>query len=238
MWYPYSACHVYTAYPTMHAVLFLFCFVISTLRLLLISRYSSVLLHYHLDNNIPTPVKQPCNAWGVPFMMASSIGNIFRVTGLMCGEFTSEVPWQKPVTRSFLIFLIDLRLNKRLSKQSRRRWLETLSRSSWRHSNVKNLDTIGQTTTKHNKAQTACIILAHIYMRFVSIRIEFHSACWHQIISRRIFDIRICPYICVFSRVFLYIFDGQTYLQMAAAISRDMRGTLRVKSGDGGISRI
>ena len=42
---------------------------------------------------------------------------------------------QRPVTRSFGGFF-DLRLNTRLSKQSRRRWFETLSRSLWRHCNV------------------------------------------------------------------------------------------------------
>ena len=36
---------------------------------------------------------------------------------------TGEFPSQRPVTRSFYIFF-DLRLNKWLSKQSRRRWLK------------------------------------------------------------------------------------------------------------------
>ena len=58
-------------------------------------------------------------------MMTSSNGNIFRVTGHLCGEFTG-LPTQRPVTRSFDI-LFDLRLNKRLSKQSRSWWFETLS---------------------------------------------------------------------------------------------------------------
>ena len=51
-------------------------------------------------------------------MMTSSNGNIFRVTGPLCGEFTGpgEFPTQRPVTRSFDV-LFDLRLNKRLSKQ-------------------------------------------------------------------------------------------------------------------------
>ena len=51
-------------------------------------------------------------------MMTSSNGNIFRVTGPLCGEFTGpgEFPTQRPVTRSFDVFF-DLRLNKRLSKQ-------------------------------------------------------------------------------------------------------------------------
>ena len=52
-------------------------------------------------------------------MMTSSNGNIFRVTGHLCGEFTGpgEFPTQRPVTRSYDVFF-DLRLNKRLSKQS------------------------------------------------------------------------------------------------------------------------
>ena len=43
---------------------------------------------------------------------------------------------QRTVTRSFEVFF-DLRLNKRLSKQSWGWWFETLSRPLWRHSNVK-----------------------------------------------------------------------------------------------------
>ena len=42
---------------------------------------------------------------------------------------------QRPVTRSFDVFF-DLRLNKRLNKQSRPRWFETPLRSLWRHCNV------------------------------------------------------------------------------------------------------
>ena len=49
---------------------------------------------------------------------------------------TGEFPTQRPVTRSFDIF-IDLPLKKRLSKQSRRRWFETPLLSLWRHCNVK-----------------------------------------------------------------------------------------------------
>ena len=45
-----------------------------------------------------------------------------------------EFPAQRPVTQSFDVFF-DLRLNKRLSKQSYGWWLETLSRPLWRHRN-------------------------------------------------------------------------------------------------------
>ena len=48
---------------------------------------------------------------------------------------TVGFPSQRPVRRSFDGFF-DLRLNKWLSKQSRLRWFETPSRSSWRHANA------------------------------------------------------------------------------------------------------
>ena len=66
-------------------------------------------------------------------MMTSSNGNIFRVTGPLCGEFTGpgEFPTQRSVTRSFGVFF-DLRLNKRLSKQPWGWWFETPSWSLWR----------------------------------------------------------------------------------------------------------
>ena len=70
------------------------------------------------------------------YMVTSSNGNIFRVTGHLCGEFTGpgEFPTQRPVTRSFDV-LFDLRLNKRLNKQSWGWWFETLSRPLWRQCN-------------------------------------------------------------------------------------------------------
>ena len=68
--------------------------------------------------------------------MTSSNGNILRVTGPLCGEFTapSEFPAQRPVTRSFDVFF-DPRLNKRLSKQPLGLWFETPAWSLWRHRN-------------------------------------------------------------------------------------------------------
>ena len=74
--------------------------------------------------------------WRHMTMMTSSNGDIFRVTGHLCREFTGpgEFPTQRPVMRSFDIFF-DLRLNKQFSKQSWGWWFETLSRSLWRHRN-------------------------------------------------------------------------------------------------------
>ena len=68
------------------------------------------------------------------FMMTSSNGNIFRVAGPLCGEFTGHRS-QRPATRNFDIFF-DLRLDERLSKHSWGWWFETPSHSLWRHCNM------------------------------------------------------------------------------------------------------
>ena len=66
--------------------------------------------------------------------MTSSNGNIFRVTGPLCGEFTGArwIPRTKASDAELCVFF-DLRLNKRLSKQSWGWWFETQSGSLWRH---------------------------------------------------------------------------------------------------------
>ena len=48
---------------------------------------------------------------------------------------TGEFPAQRPVTRSFDVFF-NLRLNKRLSKQSWGWWFETPTHPLWRHCNI------------------------------------------------------------------------------------------------------
>ena len=70
-------------------------------------------------------------------MMTSSNGSISALLAICAGNspITGEFPSQRPVTWSFDV-LFDLRLNKRLSKQWGSWWLETPSRSSWRHCNV------------------------------------------------------------------------------------------------------
>ena len=70
-------------------------------------------------------------------MMTSSNGSIFRVTGPLSGESSS----QRPVTRSFGFFF-DLCLNKRLSKQSWGWRFETPSCSLWRHCNDLNIPSL------------------------------------------------------------------------------------------------
>ena len=94
-------------------------------------------------------------AWDMSMtMMTSSNGNIFRVTGPLCGEFTGlgEFPTQRPVTRSFDVFF-DVRLIKRLSKHSRGWWFETLSHPLWRHRN---------TYLGHNKSHDVLHQIGHM----------------------------------------------------------------------------
>ena len=57
-------------------------------------------------------IRNMCSEIKLLNMMTLSNGNIFRVTGPLCGEFTGpgEFPTQRPVTRSFDVFF-DLRLN-------------------------------------------------------------------------------------------------------------------------------
>ena len=82
---------------------------------------------------IPTLIK----TWCLKNMMTSSNGNIFRVTGHLCEEFTCPrwIPRTKASDAELWCFF-DLRLNKRLSKQSWGWWFETQSRLLWRHCNA------------------------------------------------------------------------------------------------------
>ena len=70
-------------------------------------------------------------------IMTSSNGHIFCVTDPLWGE-SSGLRWIPRTKDSIadLWFFLDLRLNKPLSKQSRRRRFATQSRSLWRHCNA------------------------------------------------------------------------------------------------------
>ena len=84
-------------------------------------------------------------------MMTSSNGNIFCVTGHLCGEFTGPrwIPHTKASDAELSCFLWSAS-DKPLSKHSRGWWFETLSRSFWRHCN--------------GKAKTTLLVNTHIYM--------------------------------------------------------------------------
>ena len=73
----------------------------------------------------------------VMIMMTWSNGNILRLIGSLCGEFTGHrwIPLAKVSDAELWYFLFDLHLNKRLSKQSWGWWFEMPWRSLWRHCN-------------------------------------------------------------------------------------------------------
>ena len=91
---------------------------------------------------------ESCRIWAKS-MMTSSNGNIFRVTGHLCGEFIGPRwnPRTKASDAELWFFFFDLCLNKRLSKQSWGWWFETLSRPLWRHRNA--TGTNPQRSTNH-----------------------------------------------------------------------------------------
>ena len=76
---------------------------------------------------------------------------------------TGEFPSQRPETRSFDVFL-DLRLDKLLSKQSRRRWFVTPSHSLWRHFNEANV-----CWTKYVFSYAPDEVLTASVLRFIKI---------------------------------------------------------------------
>ena len=127
--------------------------------------------------------------------MASSHGNIFRVTGTLWGKSNGPkwIPSQSTVTRSFDAFF-DLRPGKRLSKQSRRWWGETPSLSLWRRcnddrgSNYRQLECLLNplfrlTTKKTRKSSallTTCVRLSQSASIVESVSMSFPS---HEVIT-------------------------------------------------------
>ena len=80
--------------------------------------------------------------WACPVMTSQTFNISSNITcsflafvwGYNWKNVAGEFPSQRPVTWSLNVSF-DLRLHKRLSKQSRRWWFEMPSRSLWRHRN-------------------------------------------------------------------------------------------------------
>ena len=97
---------------------------------------------YHLANGLSQRVSLKNHLYTdrCHFMIIISRRNqteTFSALLVLCtgnSPIAGEFPAQRPLTRNLDVFF-DLRLKKWLSKQSRRRWLETPSRSLWRHCN-------------------------------------------------------------------------------------------------------
>ena len=81
---------------------------------------SSIGIHRNAFQNIV--------CWTAAILSRESSVN-FRVTDLLCGEFNGD-RWI-PIAKASGVFF-DLRLNKQLSIQPKRRWFETPSCSLWR----------------------------------------------------------------------------------------------------------
>ena len=87
-----------------------------------------------VNNNNPASAGHVCvwdPWWRHPMQTFSALLAICAGNSPVTGEF----PAHRPVTQSFDIFF-DLRLNKRLSKQSWGWWFETPSCPLWRHCNA------------------------------------------------------------------------------------------------------
>ena len=104
--------------------------------------------------------------------MTSWNGNIFCVTGPLCGEFTGpgEFPTQRPVTRSFDVFF-DLRLNKWLSKQPWGWWFETPSWSLWRQCNDCYCCMQHRVVLNHDSRHYSDIIWAWLHLKSLGFRL-------------------------------------------------------------------
>ena len=106
-----------------------------------------------------------------------------------------EFPAQRPVTRSFDVFF-DLRLNKRLSKQSWGWWFETLSHPLWRRRNGLWISVaqmpVDQATTwqKFNDWPLhAYSVISHQWvtlMPFLKAMLSYHLFDWLQITFNRL----------------------------------------------------
>ena len=91
------------------------------------------------------------------YMMTSSNGNIFRVTGHLCGKFTGP-RWisRTKASDAELWCSFDMRPNIRLSKQSRGWWFETPPQSLWRHRNESLDQNYGDTISIHSVFYKIC----------------------------------------------------------------------------------
>ena len=110
-----------------------------------------------------------------------------------------EYPAQRPVTRSFGVFF-DLRLNKRLSKQSRGWWFETLPCPLWRHGNDRRCGGSGGCRCGNPRCryrrQSRCF--EHSWLLVVWLT---HTHGWMHIVIQADMRTCACEYIFTFTSV-------------------------------------
>ena len=129
-------------------------------------------------------IKQVKDKVALCTMMTSSNGNIIRVTGHLCGEFTGDrwIPRTKASDAGLGIFF-DLRLNKRLSKQSWCWWFETPSRPLWRHNNATRKNISHQLCTRfcYNLILFLYIMLFHMGPSLIFVSLHRWELSGHMI---------------------------------------------------------
>ena len=76
------------------------------------------------------------------YMMTSSNGNIFRVTGPLSGKFIGHRWFPLTKASDAELWFYYLGLNNRLSKQFTRRWFDTPSCSLWHHYNLTHISIV------------------------------------------------------------------------------------------------
>ena len=101
-------------------------------------------LEYMQDIGIESPGMAV--VWHIPFRISFSLWrhqmeSVSALLSFYAGKslVTGWIPWQRLVTWSFDVFFDDLCQNKRLGKQSKRRWFETPSRSLWHNFDAKKI---------------------------------------------------------------------------------------------------
>ena len=138
----------------------------------------------------------------------------FSVLLALCGgnsPATDEFPSQRPVTRSFDAFF-DLRLNKPLSKQSRRWWFETSSCSLWRNRNEISLSYV------------SCIQYC-IPLRFL-VHLNIYS-CQGLRVNKNVIANRDQPPIKITIHHLKFAFDSDKLLY----VKRDYRNVACIRNG-------
>ena len=136
----WGVCYVHSFYRILIKMLFITQFLTHGITLINIEQRASSIFRFRMSGDGYWQIDD-CAIWqwstleeyGYTWWLIQ-IGNFLRVTGPLWREptVTGGFPSQRPVTRNFCVFF-GLRLTKRLSRQSRRRWLEASSRSLWRH---------------------------------------------------------------------------------------------------------
>ena len=79
-------------------------------------------------------------------MVTSSNGNIFRVTGHLCGEGPVSSPHKSQWRGALMLFLICVWINVWVNNGEWGWWFETLSRPLWSHRNVDHYSQGGKTS--------------------------------------------------------------------------------------------